>query len=356
MSVGVFPSLPSLQQNVAAATGIPAMQQPSAAPPTTSAGVGTSVLQPGVAPAAPGSGSPSSQPSAYERAVQKGLLPPGLQFASDDELVERLATVAQRAVAAAESAAVRPNQAASQQAPPATPAQQGDGFTAEQLSTTAQMFQQQGLLTFSNGVWVATNPLAGAVAEQLNRRVAQAQAAQAELADPEGFVRKYGTNAFKQFVEPLQQQQQQLQRQLAAVQQMIAAQSPKPYDDFLEQNASILFTRDATGREVPTAVGQEYGRAWDELAATGVRDEAALHKYASAMIAQYLNPAPQSAAPAVPPQQPWSANIPPATDPAFSRPGSMVQVAQAPGAGSIPRNNQGLPDLTALVNNPNRAV
>lgn len=354
MSVGVLPSLPNLQQSVAAAAGVPVAQQP-AAPPTTSAGVGTSAPQPGVAPAAPGSGSPSSQPSAYERAVQKGLLPPGLQFANDDELVERLAVVAQRAVAAAESAAVRPNQPASQQAPPATPAQSNDGFTTEQLSNTAQMFQQQGLLTFSNGTWIATNPLANGVAEQLNRRVAQAQAAQAELADPEGFVRKYGMNAFKQFVEPLQQQQQQLQRQLAAMQQLIASQAPQPYDEFLEQHAGILFTRDDTGREVATPVGQQYGRAWDELAASGVRDVAALHKYAAAMIAHHLRPVAPAAAPASPPQ-PWSANIPPATDPAFSRPGSMVQVAQAPGAGSIPRNNQGLPDLTALVNNPNRAV
>jgi len=91
-------------------------------------------------------------------------------------------------------------------------------------------------LAMNNGQWVATNPIAQGAAQQLNTAMLEAQARQAELADPTAFITKYGQSAIDSRLTPLQQELQQLRQENQAIQARLAETLPRPDKQFVEAN------------------------------------------------------------------------------------------------------------------------
>jgi hypothetical protein len=215
------------------------------------------------------------------------------------------------------------------------------------LSKAATMFQQQGWLAMQNGQWVATNPIAQGAAQQLNTAMLEAQARQAELADPTAFISKYGQQAIDSRLTPLQQELQQLRQETQALQARLAETLPRPDKQFVEANEDKLWTTDPAGKQVPTQAGKLYSQAWDMASKAGYEDFNQIHEYALSVVQPYLQPTPQ---PAQPQHQPWMQQVQnsPVTDPSFTAPGTVFTNSVPPSGIGIPVGNDGFPTFGSL--------
>jgi hypothetical protein len=211
----------------------------------------------------------------------------------------------------------------------------------------ATVFQQNNWLALQNGQWVATNPLATQVAQQLNNQALEAQARQAELADPRSFIAKYGKEAFEQFTTPLQEKLQQVLERNQRLEQQLSSMIPKPHESWIKEHEAKLWTTDPAGARVPTAAGAAYRDAWDLAVNSGVTDPAAAHRIASMAASPYL----QNSQPAAPqPQQPWMSQAlqRPVSDPSFAAPGTVLNNVVPPQQRGVPLDNQGFPTFAGL--------
>ena len=216
---------------------------------------------------------------------------------------------------------------------PATPAPQD-------LTQIASVFQQNGMLANEGGQWVAKNPLANGVAEQLNKAAMEAQIRQLEMANPEAFVAKYGNN----LVQPLQSKIDEIVKQNQLLQQRLESTLPRPDRDWVNQNRHILYTKDAAGNEISTQIGQLYATAWDTANRQGISDYAKIHEYAMGLISPLLQPQQQPQ-----PQASWMSGVgtkPP--DPGFNAPGTVFTNNAPPGQGGVPVGNDGFPRYSIL--------
>ena len=232
------------------------------------------------------------------------------------------------------------------QQPPATPAvqtpapQQPVAPAPQDLTQIAGVFQQNGMLANEGGQWVAKNPLANGVAEQLNKAAMEAQIRQLEMANPEAFVAKYGTN----LVQPLQSKIDEIVKQNQLLQQRLESTLPRPDRDWVNQNRQVLYTKDAAGNETPTQIGQLYTHAWDTAYSQGTRDYGKIHEYAMGLISPLLQPQQQPQ-----PQASWMSGVgtkPP--DPGFNAPGTVFTNNAPPGQGGVPVGNDGFPRYNIL--------
>ena len=339
----------------------PATQTPPAAPapmapqaPNTphqgSAPFGGANLPPsGSTPS--GGGAPQPAAPVENRLVQKyiqaGQIQPG-RFQNDEQLMNALITLAQQQAEALEAAQGQQPAAPQPPAAPVTPTPPAPGVDLSQLAT---VFQQQGLLSFQNGQWVAANPIAQEAAAQLNRKALEAQAIQAELSDPRNFILKHGADALKEkLLPPLEQRIADLQAQLERQQQVLDQAIPKPHEAWFNENRKALETVDANGQPTKTAAGVAFENAWNTAVQAGVNDPVALHRIAQAAalpVIQQVAPPQQQQAPAVP----WfqQAQNTPATDTGFGLPGSQVGNPHQPTGIGVPQMNDGFPDYHAML-------
>ena len=279
----------------------------------------------------------------------QGLVPAG-RFTNDAEMVEALYSLAtnlasrqddQRPEAPAPARPVQPAQPVPQQQP-----QQ----PARDISQVATTFQQAGLLSYANGQWVATNPMATQVAEQLNAQIIAAQARQAELADPDSFIRRYGTGAIREALTPIDEELQQVKAQYQMLQQQLEAMTPKPYESWIQQHQSQLYSTDpATQARVYTPAGKTYDSMWTTAYEAGVRDVAKLHEIASSAAQPYLQQAAPVTQPAAKPAVPWASTVQPAGDSGFNAPGSQMGRAAGSTGISVPVGNDGMPSFSLML-------
>lgn len=224
-----------------------------------------------------------------------------------------------------------------QVAPPVAP-------VTQDLTQIAGVFQQNGMLAQESGQWVAKNPLANGVAEQLNKAAMEAQLRQMELANPQAFIAKYGTNLVNEAVQPLQTQMAEIVKQNQMLQQRLESTLPRPDRDWVNQNRQILYTKDAAGNETPTQIGQIYTTAWDTANRQGISDYAKIHEYAMGVISPLIQPQMQAQ-----PQASWMSGVgakPP--DPGFNSPGTVFTNNAPPGQGGVPVANDGFPRYNIL--------
>lgn len=299
-----------------------------------------------------GGGAPTT-PAVENRLVQKyiqaGQIQPG-RFQNDEQLMNALITLAQQQAEALE--AVQGQQPAAPQPPAAPPTTPTPPATpGVDLSQLATVFQQQGLLSFQNGQWIATNPVAQEAAVQLNRKALEAQAIQAELSDPRNFILKHGADALKEkLLTPVEQRLAEMAAQIERQQQLLDQAIPKPHEAWFNENRKALETVDATGQPVKTAAGVAFENAWNTAVQAGVNDPVALHKIAQAAalpVIQQVAPPQQPQAPAVP----WfqQAQNTPATDTGFGLPGSQVGNPHQPTGIGVPVTNDGFPDYHQML-------
>ena len=235
-------------------------------------------------------------------------------------------------------------------AQPATPpaAPQLPAPPAEDLNKMAMAFQQNGWMALENGQWVAKQPAAGQLAQQLNQQILEAQARQAELSDPSAFIAKYGKTAIEQYLTPLQKEMEALRQQNLQLQQDIAKSTPKPHEAWIEQNKAVLWTTDQSGTRTPSAAGKAYGDAWDMAANYGMTPED-VHKFAMTAATPYLTTVTQQA-PQPQQPQPWMQQVlqnPPAQNPAFNAPGTFLSNVP-PQQQNVFLDNDGLPSFARL--------
>lgn len=348
-----IPALPSFAERAAALPQNPAVPVPQFTPPNSmsapSGGANSPpvpVSQPGgmglpipqTPPAAP------PQPSLIQKYEQEGRIPVG-RFKSEQELVDALYQVAETAANRLEQYNQQPPAAPATPAPAVAPV-----APAEDLTKMATYFQQNNWLALQNGQWVATNPLASQLAGQLNQQIMEAQARQAELADPVSFFKKYGSDALKENLTPMQAELAELKAQYQALQSQIAEAAPKPWDGFLKQYDAQLWTTDPSGQRVPSPVGKVYHDAFEIARQSGL-SAAEIHKLAEMATRPYLQQAQQPTTP----QQSWmqqvTTNQAP-TDPSFSRPGTVLNNGVPPGQMGIPRENNGFTSFNLLAQVP----
>lgn len=335
----VTPALPSFadlqaqmsqqpQQSSASTSGVQTLPAPVATP----GGQGFTPQTPQAPPAQP-------QESYLAQLERMGKVPAG-QFKSERELIDALYSTAEDL-----ANRVAPEPPAKPVTPP--PAPETPAVNQADLSKAATMFQQQGWLAMQNGQWVATNPIAQAAAQQLNTAMLEAQARQAELADPTAFISKYGQQAIDSRLTPLQQELQQLRQETQALQARLAETLPRPDKQFVEANKDKLWTTDPAGKQVPTQAGKLYSQAWDMASKAGIEDFNQIHEYALSVVQPYLQPAPQ---PAQPQHQPWMQQVQnsPVTDPSFTAPGTVFTNSVPPSGIGIPVGNDGFPTFGSL--------
>jgi hypothetical protein len=249
------------------------------------------------------------------------------------ELVEQYETEREGQQPAAPAAPAAPTQPVVPKAPQ----------PAGNLSQAQLAFQQAGMISFQNGQWVATNPLANDLVGQLNQQVMQQHQRLQELSDPKSFISQYGKDVIKQEMDPLLQEIQTLKQQNAEMQRQFQSSRPKPYEGFLTTHAAALRNPDNS----LTAVGQLYDSTWKTASAGGVTDEAILHKLAEAAVNPYLRaPAPQAAQPPQTFMQ-FAAQSQP-SDPGFNSPGTVLTNAGQTPIG-LPLTNRGMPDMRAMM-------
>ena len=350
-----IPAIPSFGERAAAMPQIPAVPAPQFAQPTNtpsapSGGANSPpvpVSQPGgtgLTPQQPAPVAPPQQPSLIQRYEQEGRIPVG-RFKNEQELVDALYQVA-------ETAAARLDQAGQQPQTPATPVVPvTPAAPVEDVTKMATYFQQNGWLALQNGQWVPVNPLANAVAAQLNQQIVEAQARQAELADPVSFFKKYGGDALKENLSPLEQKLAALEQQYAALQTQLAESAPKPWDGFMKQYDAQLWTTDPSGARQPSAVGAIYRDAFEIARQSGL-PAAEVHKLAEMATKPYLQ---QQAAQPQAPQTPWMqqvTNNQVPLDPSFNRPGQSLNNGVPPGQLGIPRQNNGYTSFDLLAQVP----
>jgi len=281
------------------------------------------------APAAPSA--PTAVPSniaMIRRLEANGTLPQGHGFTDDMQVLQYLAEASQTPEPAP------PQQTAPEETPAPSPGE---------LSAAALSFQQAGMLTFRDGAYTATNPLATSVASALNDNLARQRAIQAELADPRQFIRNYGQEFVAEVTAPLQHEIATLREQLAAVARQAV---PDPAATFVQTNRSALVGSDGA----LTAAGQAYHAAWEAATAAGVRDRTAAHTIAhlAAKPLLTLQTPPPAQQPPAAAQKPWLQTVTTqSANPAFSAPGSIVN--NGPPASSVPVNNAGFPDFTLMA-------
>ena len=350
MSTPTIPALPSFAERAASLPQNPVPAPQFTPPNTPNAPSGGANSPP--APAMPGglglppqTPAPTPQPTLIQRYEQEGRIPVG-RFKSEQELVDALYQVA-------ETAAARLDQA-QQPAPvtpqaPATPA--APAVPSEDLTKMATYFQQQNWLALQNGQWVANNPLATQLAGQLNQQIVEAQARQAELADPVSFFNKYGSQAIKTNLDPLEQKLAALEQQYQTLQQQMFESAPKPWDGFMKQNEAQLWTTDPAGQRTPSAVGKVYHDAFEMARQYGM-SPADIHKFAETATKPYLQQTQQAPAQ---PQQSWMQQVTAhqaPTDPSFNRPGTVLNNGVPPGQMGVPRENNGMTSFQLLAQMP----
>lgn len=335
----VTPALPSFADLQAQMN-----QQPTNTPNAPSGGANglpAPVATPGGQGLTPPPQAPPAQPqeSYLAQLERMGKVPVG-HFKSERELIDALYSTAEDL-----ANRVAPEPPAKPVTPP--PAPETPAVNQADLSKAATMFQQQGWLAMQNGQWVATNPIAQAAAQQLNTAMLEAQARQAELADPTAFISKYGQTAFDAKLTPLQQELQQLRQETQALQARLAETLPRPDKQFVEANKDKLWTTDPAGKQVPTQAGKLYSQAWDMASKAGIEDFNQIHEYALSVVQPYLQPTPQ---PAQPQHQPWMQQVQnsPVTDPSFTAPGTVFTNSVPPSGIGIPVGNDGFPTFGSL--------
>lgn len=321
------------------------MGQQSQQPSASTSGVQTlpaPVATPGgqgFTPPAPQAPPVQPQESYLTQLERMGKVPAG-QFKTERELIDALYSTAEDL-----ANRVNPEPLAQPVAKPPVP--ETPVVNQADLSKAATMFQQQGWLAMNNGQWVATNPIAQGAAQQLNTAMLEAQARQAELADPTAFITKYGQSAIDSRLTPLQQELQQLRQENQAIQARLAETLPRPDKQFVEANKDKLWTTDPAGTRVPTQAGKLYSQAWDMASKAGYEDFNQIHEYALSVAQPYLQPTPQ---PAQPQHQPWMQQVQnsPVTDPSFTAPGTVFTNSVPPSGIGIPVGNDGFPTFGSL--------
>lgn len=279
----------------------------------------------------------------------EGRIPAGV-FKSQQELTERLYEVLND-VSPKIDEYEKWQQSQQQPAPPAQqPApvvQQAPAAAPQQdIAAVAGMFQQSGMLAQENGQWVAKNPMAAAVAEQMNKSAVEAQLRQMELANPQAFIAKYGSDAISQAVGPLQQQMEAIAKQNEMLQKRLDDSVPRPDRDWVNQNRSLLYSKDQTGREVPTTVGNIYTTAWETANRQGITDYAKIHEYAMSVASPLIN---TQQRPPVQPQASWMAGVgQQAPDPSFNSPGTVFTNNVPAGQSGTPVASDGFPRFDIL--------
>lgn len=270
---------------------------------------------------------------------QEGRLPPG-RFNTVQEAFNAIYTVA-------EQTANELDQVKAQTVtPPAAP--QLPAPPAEDLNKMAMAFQQNGWMALENGQWVAKQPAAGQLAQQLNQQILEAQARQAELADPAAFIAKYGKTAIEQYLTPVQKELEALKQQNMQLQQELSKAVPKPHEAWIKQNEAVLWTTDQNGTRTPSAAGKAYGDAWDMAANYGMSPED-VHKFAMTAATPYLTTVTQQAP--QPQPQPWMQQVlqnPPVPNPAFNAPGTQLNNSVPPQQRDVFLDNDGLPSFARL--------
>jgi ABC-type phosphate transport system auxiliary subunit len=179
--------------------------------------------------------------------------------------------------------------------------------------------------------------------------VMEAQARQAELANPSAFIQKYGADVISQQVGPLKQQLEDLARQNQQLQQQFQNSMPRPDRDWIGQNRDKLYAKDARGQEVETPVGAIYRSAWNAAAEQG-KSIADIHQYALGVITPLIGAQPQ----AQQPRQSWMAGVQNpqsnmyAADPSFTAPGTIFNNGVSPQHQGRPLGNDGFPTFAAI--------
>jgi len=292
-------------------------------------------------PAPPMTPAPQVDPFILEQ-ERAGRLPPG-RFKTQQEAFEAVYGIAQQAYDEAErlrAQTTAPPAAPVQQQPPAAP--------VEDLNKMAMAFQQSGWMALENGQWVAKQAAATQLAQQLNQRIAEAQARQAELADPDTFFAKYGKKAISENLAPLQTELAELKQQYQQLQQELYKAVPKPHEAWFKQNEAQLWTTNQLGQRAPSPAGKAYSDAWDLAQSYGLAAED-IHKFASTAATPYLT---QQAPPAAPqPQQSWMQQTlqnPPVHNPAFNAPGTSFTNSVPPHQRASSLDNDGLPSFQRL--------
>lgn len=237
------------------------------------------------------------------------------------------------------------------QAPPVQPAapvvqQTPAAAPPQDLTAVAGMFQQSGMLAQENGQWVAKNPLAAAVAEQMNKSVVEAQIRQMEMANPQAWIAKYGSDVISQAVGPLQQQMAEMAKQNEMLQKRLEDSVPRPDRDWVNQNRNLLYSKDQSGQEVPTTVGNIYTTAWETAYRQGKRDYAQIHEYAMSVAAPLIN---TQQRPPAQPQASWMSQVGQhQPDPSFNSPGTVFTNNVPNGQLGMPLANDGFPRFDLL--------
>ncbi len=331
------PAQPNLQGSSAGGANSP--------PAPASQPGGTGFNAPPATPAQPPA-QPTQQQFSIAELERMGRIPPG-QFKSERELFDAMYGALEQTATELEQYRQRPPVAPAAPVQPATPAT--PAVPADDLTKMATVFQQNNWLALQNGQWVATNPLATQVAQQLNTQALEAQARQAELADPRSFISKYGKEVFEQALSPLQEQMKQVLERNQRLEQQLSAMTPKPHESWIKEHEAKLWTTDPAGQRVPTQAGAAYRDAWDLAANSGVTDPTAAHQIASMAASAYL----QSTQPAAPPQppQPWLQQVlqrPPVSDPSFNAAGTVLNNSVPPQQRGVPLDNQGFPTFEGL--------
>ncbi len=336
----VTPAMPSFA-DLQAQTG----QQPNLTPNAPSGGA-NSLPAPVATPSGQGF-TPQAQPAppvqpqeSYLTQLERAGKVPAGQFRTERELIDALYSTAEDL-----ANRVNPEPVARPAVEP--PAPQAPAVNQADLSKAATMFQQQGWLAMNNGQWVASNPIAQAAAQQLNTAMLEAQARQAELADPTAFISKYGQQAIDSRLTPLQQELQQLRQETQALRNQVAETLPRPDKQFVDANKDKLFTVDAAGKQMHTPVGKLYSQAWDMADRAGY-DYNKIHEYALSVVQPYLQTT--QAPPAPQPQQSWVQQVQqsPVTDPSFTAPGTVFTNSVPPSGIGIPVGNDGFPTFGSL--------
>lgn len=341
-----FPGMPDLSQMMAS-------QQPPVTntPPSAPSG-GATIPTPPVAPQQPsGLGftpppaqppAPTPQQSYIAELESKGLLPPGHQFKSERDLIDRFYAVTEQM--AAEMEALKGQQpAAPPAAPPVAPA-----APVEDLTKMATQFQQSGWLALENGTWVAKHNAAQSMAQQLNQQIVEAQARQAELADPASFIRKYGSAAFEEMMKPLKAELDLIKQRNQMLEQQLEKTIPKPHEAWVKQNEAVLWTTDPSGQRTPSVAGKAYSEAWDMAAKYNMAVED-VHKFAMTAAAPYMQQTQQQPAQ---PQQSWMQQTlqnPPAANPAFNAPGTVLTQTVPPQQRDAILGPDGFPDFNRMM-------
>lgn len=319
-------------------------QAPPAAPVNTPSAPSGGANSPPV-PVQPGgmglpSQAPPVQPSSYIAELEsQGLIPKG-RFTSERELIDQLYSVAGE---------LKEEVDRFKQAPPATPAAAPPATPTapvEDLTKMATVFQQNGWLAHDQGQWVARNPAASQLAQQLNQQVLEVQARQAELADPESFIRKYGKKVFDSELESVKAELKAMRDELQAAQAYAAQHAPKPWDGFIKQYEGQLWTTDHAGQRVHTQAGKAYHDAF-EMGKRYQMSPEDLHNFAVMATQPYLT----NQQPTAQPQQSWMQQVaasPPVADPSFTQPGSLMNQQVPPTQRSVPLNNHGFPTFETL--------